>query len=65
VEEYIMRIKCSNPATRKMGMNGQVAEFDEEGYATVTKELGEALVAANPDHVEVVSEKATRKPKGA
>ena len=55
-----MRIKCSNRATRKLGLNGEVAEFDNKGIATVSKELGDALAAAYPDHVEVVSE-ATRK----
>lgn len=72
-----MKIKCNNPATRSIGMKGKTASFDKDGYATVTKEFGKALAAAHPEHieivdetassdnVEVVEEKATRKPKGA
>lgn len=58
-----MKIKCSNSATKKLGLNGEAAEFNDKGIATVSQKLGEALAAAYPDHVEVVPEKATRKSK--
>tara|TARA_R110000824_G_scaffold397023_1_gene599286 strand:- start:732 stop:914 length:183 start_codon:yes stop_codon:yes gene_type:complete len=57
-----MKIKCTNPATRSLGIKGRTATF-HGGIATVSKELGEALTAAYPDHVEVVAEKATRNTK--
>jgi hypothetical protein len=56
-----LKIKCNNEVTRSLGLNGEIAHFDEKGIATVSKELGEALAAAYPDYVEVVKEKATRK----
>ena len=55
-----MRIKCSSKSTRSLGLKGRTAVFDEDGFATVAKELGTELAAAYPDHVEVVKEKSTR-----
>lgn len=58
-----MKIRCSNPATRMLRITEGTASFDVNGYATVPKELGEALAAAYPNHIEVVKQKATRKSK--
>ncbi len=56
-----MKIKCTREGITTRGAGGHVAEFDEKGFATVEKEVGEALAAAYPDIVEVVEKKATRK----
>jgi hypothetical protein len=55
-----MKIKAK-AGTKAMGAGGHSVEFDEKGFATVEKEVGEALVAAFPRSVEVVEKKATRK----
>ncbi len=55
-----MKIKCTKKGTKEIGAGGHSAKFDDKGFATVDKEVGEALVAAFPNHVEVV-EKTTRK----
>jgi hypothetical protein len=54
-----MKLKASK-GTKAMGAGGHSVEFDKDGFATVEKEVGEALVAAFPSRVEVV-EKTTRK----
>ncbi len=56
-----MKIKCTRAGTKALGWHGHAAEFDEKGFATVEKEVGEALAAAYPDIVEVVEKKTTRK----
>jgi hypothetical protein len=56
-----MRIKCTRSGTKALGWHGYAAEFDKDGFATVDKEVGEALVAAYPDTVEVVEKKTARK----
>lgn len=38
-----MWIECSNPATRRLGIDGEFAEFDADGRSRVTKSLGEKL----------------------
>ena len=55
-----MKIKCTREGTTALGAKGLAAEFDEEGFATVDKDVGEALREAYPDIVEVV-EKMTKK----
>ncbi len=54
-----MRIKARE-GTKALGYHGHSAEFDEKGFATVEKEVGDALIAGYPDIVEVV-EKTVRK----
>ncbi len=56
-----MRIKCTREGMTALGAGGFAAEFDEKGFATVEKEVGEALAAAYPNIVEVVEKKTTRK----
>ena len=56
-----MRIKCTRKGTKALGWHGHAAEFDSDGFATVEKEVGEALVAAYPNMVEAVEKKTARK----
>ncbi len=52
-----MKIKCGNKGVRWVHhreISDDRIEFDENGYATVSKEVGELLIAL-PDIVEVKS----------
>jgi hypothetical protein len=56
-----MKIKCTREGMTALGAGGFAAEFDKDGFATVEKEVGEALAAAYPKLVEVVEKKTARK----
>jgi len=57
-----MKIRCTKAGMTAVGVGGELVEFDTKGFATVEKEVGEAVVAAYPRIVEVVEAKTTRKP---
>jgi hypothetical protein len=57
-----MKLKCNHEGTKGLRVGKHRAVF-VNGVATVSKESGDALAAAYPDHVEVVKETTTRKSK--
>lgn len=54
-----MKIKCTRAGMKALGHHGHSAQFDKDGFATVEKEVGDALAAAYPEIIEVVKEKKT------
>lgn len=55
-----MKLKCLNKAVKRIGVLGHHAVFID-GVADVSQETGEALVAAYPDALVVVTPKKKAK----